>query len=404
MKPTSTTGKKKQKTLTSFFGTPTTTKNSNDVDADSAHSSVIQMLPSSLNNGGEYANGIGSLPTSTPNSSNSTCSWPSIWTEDMWERKKAAFPWLDSIEGKLGCTTCKKVVHLVAFKKECASISKEWTANLISHNGSDKAAQLTSLRKKIFERKKSTSHEIAAGILKKSKEETMYNVVDKWNESQLETTKTVFRTAYSIAKNNRPCTDHYELLELQKMNGLDVGVGLHSKRTAMEIICHIFDEMKKTIVGEILQISGKISVLIDESTSLGSQTSLIVYLKCEISKEKPPHYLFFDLIELADQTAKTVTENLLHCLRKQGFDEAYLKEHLVAFANDSASVMQGKKSGVSESLLEKFLSLIVWHCMNHRLELALSDAVNEVGAVDISKFSWIKFTLSTADLQKTSKS
>uniref|UniRef100_A0A6P7GS56 E3 SUMO-protein ligase KIAA1586-like n=1 Tax=Diabrotica virgifera virgifera TaxID=50390 RepID=A0A6P7GS56_DIAVI len=44
--------------------------------------------------------------------------------------------------------------------------------------------------------------------------------------------------------------------------------------------------------------------------------------------------------------------------------------------------MLGKKSGVAERLLEMYPDIIVWHCMNHRLELALSDAVDEVGAVN----------------------
>lgn len=169
---------------------------------------------------------------------------------------------------------------------------------------------------------------------------------------------------------------------MQKLNGIEIGCGLHSKKTAMEIIDHVSNEMKKRIVKQILEVNGKLSILIDESTSLGSKSTLIVYLKCETSKEDPPHFLFLDLVELSNQTSEAVAMSLLDCLRKHGFNEEYLQQNLVAFASDGASVMLGKKSGVAEMLLKKFPNLLVWHCMNHRLELALSDAIDEVGAVN----------------------
>lgn len=51
---------------------------------------------------------------------------------------------------------------------------------------------------------------------------------------------------------------------------------LYSKRIAMKIVCHIYNEVKNRIVKQILEVSGKISVLIDESTHLGSNFTLII--------------------------------------------------------------------------------------------------------------------------------
>lgn len=313
------------------------------------------------------------------------CKWPIIWTQEMWERKKEAFPWLDCKDGKLGCSTCNHVSHLGAFKTERSSISNEWRSYLITFNGKTKTAQLTSLRKKIFDHKSSSSHKAAEKIVEVAKLETIEKVSDSINAKHLETTKTVFRTAYYLVKNNRPYSDHFDLLELQNINGIDIGVGLHSRTSATEIIDHISDEMKKKVIREIIKISGKISVLIDESTTLGSKSTLIVYLKCEFSKEHSPHFLFLDLIELSElssQTSEVVVESLLSCLKSHGFDDNYLKENLISFASDGASTMLGKRSGVAERLLKMYPGIIVWHCMNHRLELALSDAVDEVGAIN----------------------
>lgn len=40
--------------------------------------------------------------------------------------------------------------------------------------------------------------------------------------------------------------------------------------------------------------------------------------------------------------------------------------------------MTGSKSGVGTQLEELFPTLVLWHCANHRLELAVGDAVAEV--------------------------
>lgn len=53
----------------------------------------------------------------------------------------------------------------------------------------------------------------------------------------------------------------------------------------MENISHASDEMKNRIANQILEVAGILSVFIDESTSLGRKSTLIVYLKCEVTKE-----------------------------------------------------------------------------------------------------------------------
>lgn len=297
-------------------------------------------------------------------------------------KKKETFPWLDCKSGKLGCKICRDVSHLGAFKKERIHISKEWLSYCVTYYGSSRTTQLTSLRKKISDHKQSTAHLTAENIMSEAKTQTLEKVCDSMNESHLASTKSVFRTAYYIAKSDRPYSDHFELLELQKLNGVDIGVGLHSRYSSVEIIDHISKEMKQKVIRQILEISGNISVITDESTTLGAKSTLIVYLKCEVSKEIPPHFLFLDLIELPEQKSETVFELLLNCLNRHGFHDDYLKEHLISFASDGASVMLGKNSGVANKLINKYPNIIIWHCMNHRLELALSDAVDEVTGVN----------------------
>ena len=53
----------------------------------------------------------------------------------------------------------------------------------------------------------------------------------------------------------------------------------------------------------VFKIKGKI----DESKALKSTSRN--FLKCEVSKIEDPQFLLLDLIELADQTSDTITDN-----------------------------------------------------------------------------------------------
>uniref|UniRef100_A0A3Q2XWZ4 DUF4371 domain-containing protein n=1 Tax=Hippocampus comes TaxID=109280 RepID=A0A3Q2XWZ4_HIPCM len=294
-----------------------------------------------------------------------------IWSEDMWKRKKEAYLWIDDKDGKLGCKVCSSISDLSVFKAQGSRMGDEWRSYRISCIGTDKSTMLTSLRKKILRHEHSSGHVAAQRSQAIAKRETIAKVCDRMNASYMKATCTVFRTVYHIVQKNRPFSDHYGLMELQSENGIDTGVGLHSCYSATQITDHI-------------EIEGNISVLIDETTSLGCKTALIVYLKCETDKTYDPHFMFLDLIELPNQTADTILQCLLKCLDAHGFDDTYLKKHLVAFASDGASIMLARKSGVAKRMTERYPNILIWHCLNHRLELAVSDTV--LGAPGVNHF------------------
>ena len=95
-----------------------------------------------------------------------------------------------------------------------------------------------------------------------------------------------------------------------------------------------------------------------------------------------PINLFLDLVELEKVTAEGVFDSLLKCLHSHGMTEDYFKKYLVSLACDGAAVMLGCKSGVKKLLSERFPSIIVWHCANHRLELAVGDAVKKTSGIN----------------------
>ena len=74
-----------------------------------------------------------------------------------------------------------------------------------------------------------------------------------------------FRIAYYIAKNERPFTDFKELLQLQKINGPDVGEKYFIDKATKECVSNItevlFDELK-----ELLHDADYFNVFCDGST------------------------------------------------------------------------------------------------------------------------------------------
>ena len=127
----------------------------------------------------------------------------------------------------------------------------------------------------------------------------------------------------------------------------------------------------------------KISVLIDESTTLSRKSTLVIVIRTYFEDYPSGAYVFnLDLIELTNTTSESITNQLLSCLHKHGFEQTFLKECFIASACDGASVMLGKNKGVAKRLQSIFPNLVIWHCSNHRLELAVNDCVNEVCGIN----------------------
>ncbi|XP_060761422.1 E3 SUMO-protein ligase KIAA1586-like [Neoarius graeffei] len=206
-------------------------------------------------------------------------------------------------------------------------------------------------------------------------------------EFAFEATAGVFRTAYFVAKHNKPFTDFENLIDLQQTNSLDLGRILHSKTVCVDIIDHVSSQMKHELVKRIIENRSKITLLADESTSVGHKSTLIVFLKASIDGDMEPIAFPLDLIELDSLSAAHIKEKLMRCLFTNGFTMELLQEMLIGFCSDGANVMLGVKSGVGKLIQDDFPDIILWHCLNHRLELAVDQALDATeGTKDFQAF------------------
>lgn len=82
--------------------------------------------------------------------------------------------------------------------------------------------------KKINRHVKSTSHKAAADIAAATERAALENTVAAQQSVAHDETFRVFRIAYYVAKNDKPYTDHPDLIDLQKAKHASVGRVLHS--------------------------------------------------------------------------------------------------------------------------------------------------------------------------------
>jgi hypothetical protein len=112
--------------------------------------------------------------------------------------------------------------------------------------------------------------------------------------------------------------------------------------------------------------------MVDESTTLSTKCTLIVYILSYVDAEMPI-VAFLDLIELNRQDAESIEKALWSSLKFNGISSSFALNNWISFA----SVMTGKKSGVATKLCEKIPNLFTWHCLCHRLELSVYDVIKD---------------------------
>ena len=107
-----------------------------------------------------------------------------------------------------------------------------------------------------------------------------------------------------------------------------------------------------------------------------SVTEQLTVFVCYTPSNGRPSTQFADLVPLQSANADGITDAIDEGLEAVQVDENVLKEKLVGCNFDGANVMIGAKGGVSKKLEDKIgHPLCIIHCVAHKLELAVLDAV-----------------------------
>ncbi|CAB1322938.1 unnamed protein product [Coregonus sp. 'balchen'] len=122
-----------------------------------------------------------------------------------------------------GCLVCSSVNSIGIDKEQGqgVSLSREWMNFEIQVSGQgSRTTSLSILRNKVRKHALSKAHTQAVKVAEQQKEAAIENAVETMTESYMKETEAVFRTAYHLAKKNRPFSDHESLIELQELNGI----------------------------------------------------------------------------------------------------------------------------------------------------------------------------------------
>lgn len=278
------------------------------------------------------------------------------------------------------CAICRQVKRLPSQSGIGTSRIDSAFVDGVVHTSSKK------LLKKIDKHRDCKAHKLAAEIVKQSGKRDLEKVVEKQRrrneiefESRYSETMRLFRTAYVVAKYHLSFCCYTHLVDLQIENGLDMGTLLFSDHACADIIEHIASEMRTQLIEHILERSRKLSLMLDESTSLSRYSALIVYVRCLV-EEKPVNY-FLDLVDLNALDSSSIHSCLMSCLERHGLSCEKLKGKLIGLASDGASTMTGVHHGLGQLMKGDFPSLFTIHCQAHRLELAVNQAVRSVNSI-----------------------
>ena len=205
----------------------------------------------------------------------------SCWSQKQYDHFWKAYPWMTvkvdkNGQGHLGCSVCRQLGNLGCEQEKQMHLSSEWRGCLVSiSQSSTKSKQQTSIHKKLFLHQKSDAHKAACNIVETRKTTMMETHIAKMRESEYDVTLNCLRTAYYVAHQARPFTDHDDLIHLQQANGANMGSILHSPSCCTEMVKVIAADMRDQLYKVIRDTDAKIAIIIDESTTLSQKSALI---------------------------------------------------------------------------------------------------------------------------------
>jgi hypothetical protein len=141
-----------------------------------------------------------------------------------------------------------------------------------------------------------------------------------------------------------------------------------SRTKATEVTKVIKDESVELIVNSL---KGKVySLIMDETTDLSTQKSLVVLIRYYDDKRQEIRDAFLGLIRLLRCNAESLFREVTNLLQTYNIP----MENLIGLAADNAAVMMGNKSGVQARFQEINPSIFVLGCTCHSTHLCASAA------------------------------
>ncbi|CAJ0589666.1 unnamed protein product [Cylicocyclus nassatus] len=220
----------------------------------------------------------------------------------------------------------------------------------------------------------------------------------------------LFMLAYAAAKIYLPPYQFPTLCETVSKLGLQIGNKHHTRDGFVQMTSYISKKMKDTLIDYLIKNQSPFSLLVDTSTDPDSKQILLLFVRFPDRTTLHPTTHFLEAVEMVKaETGKYIFETIYAYFSKAGLLNEFIW-NLVAVATDGASAMsaegglrgilnknisQSRKDilasrGATQEKIDSVLpNPIIWiHCMAHKIELALADALAEA---DEEFLRWRKF-------------
>ena len=184
----------------------------------------------------------------------------------------------------------------------------------------------------------------------------------------------LFRNAHAVSKNKKSLADYRWLCDLDEVKGLAIGATYRNSKACGTFTKYIATAAQSQVAEELTNAKF-VSVTSDSATDSSITEQEIVFVR--YSSKGVPFTKFVGLKQPISPNASGLHKAIMPALGDVGLGEEDWKKKLVGFGCDGASVMVGKKGGVSAFLTQLQPSCITVHCFAHRLEPAYKDAVKE---------------------------
>lgn len=172
----------------------------------------------------------------------------------------------------------------------------------------------------------------------------------RMDSNTIEKMEKLFRSAFYLVIKERPYSDFPDVLELQALNGVEIGETYRNEKAGKEFVSQIggvyHDNLK-----ELLRNADYFSVYCDGSTNRTESEKEIVMVR--VLEDFYPKVKYLKIVEPPNTKASGILQAINGTFQDFGFTSVRYKKKIVGFGSDGASVMMGVRQGVISLLKEE---------------------------------------------------
>ena len=203
----------------------------------------------------------------------------------------------------------------------------------------------------------------------------MAQTVAKMNKENFEVLKKLFGTAYYVAKEEIAMAKFSSLCKLQIGNGVNMNNTYLNDHACCNFIGAMSHVHRLDTTSQI-ERSRFLSVLSDGSTDNSVIEQELVYVRFLCNGK--PETKMIKIVDLEHAHSIGILKAINGAVKEAGITLEVWRSKIVCAKFDGASVMMGDVNGVPGQLKRRVPHVVILHCVAHKLELAVLDAVKRV--------------------------